>query len=83
MKSIVAVLAALTAVAVASPTVARAYDGYGDGYRGRSYQRMAPRRDRPVGDVMAPDPRIHNNVGDVMAPSRTRNPVGDVMAPSR
>jgi hypothetical protein len=88
MKRIAAVLAAL-AVAVAAPTVASAYDGDGDGmHRGWSHDRtqrnvMAPRRERPVGDVMAPDRRIHNNVGDVMAPSRTHNPVGDVMAPSR
>jgi len=88
MKKIAAVLATLVSVAVAAPTIASAYDMQGDGmHRGWSHRRMqrdvmAPRRDRPVGDVMAPD-RSHNNVGDVMAPSRSRGTVGDVMAPSR
>ena len=81
MKSIAAVLAILACVAVAAPSTASAYDG--DGMRRGWSHHRAPRRDRPVGDVMAPDPRIHNNVGDVMAPSRTGNRVGDVMAPSR
>ena len=83
MKRIAAVLATLACVAVAAPTTASAYDRYGDGMRRGWSQHRVPRRDRPVGDVMAPDPRIHNNVGDVMAPSRTGNRVGDVMAPSR
>ena len=83
MTRMAAVLATLACVAVAAPTTASAYDRYGDGMRRGWSQHRVPRRDRPVGDVMAPDPRIHNNVGDVMAPSRTGNRVGDVMAPSR
>ena len=81
MKKTGIVLAALACLAAATPSIANAGDW---GYRGRWHHRYHGPNGRVPGDVMAPNPRIRNNVGDVMAPDRSRRPVGgDVMAPSR